>query len=86
MPTQRRIQGCSDQHAAIHYRCSETGSEFIVTGIWLDDETGWMLGETFTDGGGVTTVTATEIEFGPDIDDDTFSTDLPAGEDDPSDP
>jgi hypothetical protein len=71
---------------AIHYKCAEIGGEYITTGIWLDEATGWMLRETFTDGGGVGTLTATEVEFGPDIDDDTFSTDLPAGDEHPSDP
>jgi hypothetical protein len=61
---------------AIHYECGPMGGERVTTGIWLDEVAGWVLKGTYDDG---TILLATRLDPHPSLDDDTFSTDLPAG-------
>jgi hypothetical protein len=61
---------------AVHYSCTPFGGDRNTTDIWLDEVAGWMLKQTYDDG---TTLLAIRLDPHPTLDDDTFSTDLPAG-------
>jgi hypothetical protein len=61
--------------ATIHYRCREGAGELELRELWLDEADGWLMKETFY--GGTASITATEFEAAPDIEGDTFSTEVP---------